>query len=100
MILVVANGERIRDLGEKNIPFKTNEGIQRCITFRNIECCQTFHVNAEHCPSRNIVVLDGKKPHIQNIRDGTMFKMDVNSGVCTMDMWICLVEAGPVFSWQ
>ena len=32
---VAANGEHIKDLGEKNIPFKTNEGIQRCITFRS-----------------------------------------------------------------
>ena len=26
---VAANGEQIKDLGEKNIPFKINEGIQR-----------------------------------------------------------------------
>ena len=32
---VAANGEHIKDLGEKNIPFKTNEGIQRCITSRS-----------------------------------------------------------------
>ena len=32
---VAANGEQIKDLGEKTIPFKTNEGIQRCITFRS-----------------------------------------------------------------
>ena len=30
---VAANGEQITYLGDKNIPFKTNEGIQRCITF-------------------------------------------------------------------
>ena len=30
---VAANGEQIKDLGEKTIPFKTSEGIQRCITF-------------------------------------------------------------------
>ena len=29
-----------------------------------------------------------------------MIKMDVNSGVYTMDMWICLRETGPVFSLQ
>ena len=26
---VAANGEQIKDLGEKSIPFKTNEGVQR-----------------------------------------------------------------------
>ena len=32
---VAANGEQIRDLGGKTIQLKTNEGIQRCITFRS-----------------------------------------------------------------
>ena len=32
---VAANGEQIRDLVRWASPFKTNEGIQRCITFRN-----------------------------------------------------------------
>ena len=33
---VAANGEQIKDLGEKSIPFKTNEGVQRCNTFRSV----------------------------------------------------------------
>ena len=32
---VAASGEQIKDLGDKTIPFKTNEGTQRCITFRS-----------------------------------------------------------------
>ena len=32
---VAANGEQIKDLGEKSIPFNTNEGVQRCMTFRS-----------------------------------------------------------------
>ena len=48
----------------------------------------------------NMVVLDDKNPHIRNIRDGTVIKLDVRNGVFTMDMWICLDERGPVFSWQ
>ena len=35
--LVTANGEQIKDLGDKSMPFKTNEGIQRCITFRSAD---------------------------------------------------------------
>ena len=46
----------------------------------------------------NIVVLDETNPHIRNTRDGTVIKLDVNNGVYTMDMWICLDETGPVFS--
>ena len=48
----------------------------------------------------NTVVLDEKNPHIRIARDGTVIKSDVNDGVCTVDMWICLDETGPVFSWQ
>ena len=29
-----------------------------------------------------------------------MIKLDVSNGVHTVDMWICLKETGPVFSWQ
>ena len=46
--------------------------------------------------AENIVVLDEENPHIRNIRDGTRIKTDVNNGVCTKDMWICLDETGPV----
>ena len=46
----------------------------------------------------NAVVLDEKNPHIQYNRDGTVIKLDVNSGVYTMDVWVCLDETGPVFS--
>ena len=48
----------------------------------------------------NVVVLDERKPHVRNNRDGTVVKLDVNNGVCTMDMWVCLDETGPVFSWH
>ena len=48
----------------------------------------------------NAVVMDEKSPHIRNNRDGTVIKLDVNNGVCNMDMWVCLDEIGPVRSWQ
>ena len=37
-----------------------------------------------------------QNPHIRNIRDGTMIKMDVNDGVgvSTMDMRICFDQTG------
>ena len=46
------------------------------------------------------VVVDEKNPHMRHIRDGTVIKLDVNNVVYTMDMWICLDNTGPVFSWQ
>ena len=48
----------------------------------------------------NVLVLDDKNSHTRNNRDGTVIKLDVKNGVYTRDMWVCLVETGPVFSWQ
>ena len=97
---VAANGEQIKDLGEKNIPFKTNEGIPRCITFRSANVVKPLISMQKVVRAGNVVVLDEKNPPIRNNRDGTVIKLDVNNGVYTMDMWICLDETGPVFSWQ
>ena len=96
---VAANGEQIKDLGEKNIPFKTNEGIQRCVTFSS-NVVKPLMSMQKVVRNGNIVVLDETNPHIRNTRDGTMIKLDVNNGVYTMGMWICLDETGPVFSWR
>ena len=51
-------------------------------------------------PETLVVVLDEKNPHIQNIRDGSTIKLDVNDGVYTIDVWICTDETGRFFSWQ
>ena len=68
---VAANGEQIKDLGEKRIPFKTNEGIQRCITFRSANVVKPLISMQKVVRAGNIVVLDEKNPHIRNTRDGT-----------------------------
>ena len=48
-----------------------------------------------------VVVLDEKNPHIRNNRDGTVIKLDVNSGVVHHGhVGVCLDETGPVIRWQ
>ena len=89
---VAANGEQINDLGEKTIPFKTNEGVQRCIIFRSAIVVKPIISMQKAVRAGNTVVLDEKNPHIRNIRDGTVIKLDVSNGVYTMDMWICFDE--------
>ena len=64
------------------------------------KCCQTLFSMQKVVRAGNTVVLDEKNPHNRNILDGTVIKLDVNNGVYTMDMWTCLDETGPVFSWQ
>ena len=97
---VAANGEQIKDLGERRIPIKTNEGVQRCITFRSANVVNPLISMQKVLKAGNTVVLDEKNPHIRNTRDGSVIKLDANNGVCTMDMWICLYETGPVFNCQ
>ena len=83
---MAANGEQITDLGEKNFPFKTNEGIRRCITFRSASVVKHLISMHKFVRGGNIAVLDEKTPHIRNIRDGIVIKLDVSIGVYTMDM--------------
>ena len=49
---VAAKDAQMRDLGELTIPFKTNEGIQRCIIFRSANVVKIFHFHAKSCRSR------------------------------------------------
>ena len=78
---MAANGEQIKDLGEKTIPFKTNEGNQRCITFRSANVVKSLMSVQKVVRAGNIDVLDEMKPHIRNTRDGTVIKLDVKNGV-------------------
>ena len=88
---VAANGEQT--WVRKTIHSKTNEGIQRCITFRSANVVKPLISMQQVVRAGNIVVLDEMNPHIRNTRDGTVIKLDVNNGVYTMDMWICLDES-------
>ena len=83
-----ANGEQIKNLGEKSIPFKTNEGVQRCILFRSADVVKPLISMQKVVRAGNTLVLDEKNPRIRNNRDGTVIKLDVNNGVYRMDMWI------------
>ena len=81
---LAANGEQIKDLGGTKIPFKTDEGIQRMITFRSASVVKPQRSMQNVVRAGNVVVPDEKKPHIRNIRDGTTIKLDVDRGVYTM----------------
>ena len=97
---VAANGERIiKDLGEKTLPFKSSKEVHRCRKFRSANVVKPLISMRHVVQAGNVVVLDVKNPHKRNNRDGTVIKLDVNNEVCTMDMWACLDETGPVFSW-
>ena len=71
---VAANGERIKDLGEKTIPFKSAEGVRRCINFRSANVVKPLVSMRKAVQAGNVVVLDKKTPRMRNNRDGTVIK--------------------------
>ena len=97
---VAANGEQIKDLGPREFHSRQTRAFQRCITFRSANVVKPLISMQKVVQAGNTVVLEEKNPHIRNTRDGTVIKLDVNNGVYTMVMWICLDQTGPVFSWQ
>ena len=84
----------------ETIPFKSVEGVRRCVKIRSVNVMKPLISTRNVVQASNVVVLDENNPHIRNNRDGTVIKLDVNNGVYTMDMWVCLDEPGLVFSWQ
>ena len=96
---VAGIGEKIKDLGEKTIPFKSVEGPHRFIKFRSPIFVKPLFSIRKVVRAGDVVVLDEKNLHIRNDRDGTVIKLDANNGVYTMDMWVRLDETGRVFSW-
>ena len=57
-VFVAVSGEQVRDLGENNNPFKTNEGLQRCTTLRRASAVKPFVSMQRVVRAGNIVVLD------------------------------------------
>ena len=67
---LAANVERITDLGEKTIPFKSVEGVHRCIKFRRANVVKLLISMRKVAQAGNVVVLDAKKNlHIRHNRD-------------------------------
>ena len=83
---VTANVAQIRDMGETTIPFKTNEGIHRCMTLMSASVVKPLTPVQKVVQAGNVVALDQRTPHIRKRGEGAVIKLDVTSGVCTMDM--------------
>ena len=58
---VAANGEKIKDLGEKSIPCKSVEGVHRCIKFRSASVVKPLISMRKVVQAGNVVVLDEEK---------------------------------------
>ena len=54
---LAAKGEHIRGMGEKTVPFKTNEGIHSCTTFRSASDVKPLISTRKVVQAGNVVVL-------------------------------------------
>ena len=73
--LVAANEERIKDLGETTIPFRSSKGVHRCRKIRSANVVKPLISMRKVVQVGSVVVLDEKNPHIRNNRDGTIIKL-------------------------
>ena len=83
---VVANGENIKDWGEKTILFKSVEGVHRCIKIRSANVVKPLISMRKVVQAGNVVVQYEKNPHIRNIRDGAVIKLDVITECVSMKL--------------
>ena len=74
---VAAYGEKIKDRSEKTIPFRSVEGVHRCIKFRSASVMKPLVSMRKVVQAGNVVVVDEKNPHFRNNRDLTVIKLDV-----------------------
>ena len=95
---VAANGETIKYLGGK--PYHSSPWTEctGALKIRSASVVKSLISIRKVVQAGSVAVLDDKNPHIRNNRDGTATKLDVNNGVYTMGMWVCLDETGPVSS--
>ena len=54
---LVANGERIKDLGEKTIPFKSVEGVHKCKKIRSANVVKPLISMRKVAQTGDVVVL-------------------------------------------
>ena len=69
---VAANEERIKDLGEKTIPFKSVEAVHRCMKFQSASVVKPLIKMRKVVQAGNVFVLDEKNPQVRHNRDGTV----------------------------
>ena len=93
---VAAKGKHIRNMGEKTIPFKTSEGIHRCITFRSASVVKPL------IPIRKVVQRgqrcgDGRKEFTHS-KHSRWHNNQAGTTVCIQwTCWVCLDETGSFF---
>ena len=64
-------------MGEKTVPFKSVDGVHRCIKIRSANAVKPPNLSEKVVQAGNAVVLVYMNPHIRNNQDGTVIKLDL-----------------------
>ena len=96
-----ANGGKIKNEGEKIIPFHTNEGEKKSVRAQRTKVTRMMLIAASRLSTAGYQVqLDSDNPCMRKRAAGKVTKMRVKNGIYLMDLWIDTTLTGPVFSRQ
>jgi hypothetical protein len=95
-----ANGGKIKNEGQKIIPFTTVEGQELKMKVQVAEVTRMLISASKVAKAGNIVNLDAKNPHVKNIKTGKVTKLRHKNGIFLLDIWVNTDVTGPVFSRQ
>ena len=94
---VTASGNRIKDQGEKKVPFTTSGGHKRMIKFRSAAVVKPLISVGRLVAAGCTVNLNSADPHV--VSKGGQEKIPVRrqGGVYVLDLWVQEEETGRVF---
>ena len=94
---VAANGGRISDLGSKKVNCKTQNGLNRTITFRNTSVLKPLVSVAKLTRTGHKICLEDESPHIK-CPNGDWIPVREANGIFVIELWFDTALNGPVFS--
>ena len=90
---VAANDIEIRNLGEREVEFKTHEGEKKTILFQDAEVGRCLISVDAINNAGNEVILNRQRPRIV-CKDGKEIRLKRKNGVFVLNMWVKVPEGG------
>ena len=95
-----ANGGKIKNEGEKMIPFRTRDNEDKRVRAQISDGTRMLISASKMTKAGCKVHLDAENPYIQNVKTKKMTKLRHKNGIFLLDMWVNTDITGPVFSRQ
>ena len=95
-----ANGDKIRNEGEKVIPFFTAEGEKKSVRAQRTKVTRMLIAVNKLNKAGYQVSLDAENPLIRNTATGKVTKLRMKNGIFLIDLWVDTEVTGPVFHRQ